>query len=83
MKAKRLVALLMAVIIVVGLVAVTASAYTCAYCGTSNNNLVYEGSIETYATTRVEGCGYKGGTHVHYYQRTPSTSSAMIAIGNL
>lgn len=58
-------------VLVVGLLAVTASAYNCSYCGESNTSWQYDGKIETYSSVRVEGCGNKSGTHIHIYRRRP------------
>lgn len=58
-------------VLVVGLLAVTASAYNCSYCGKSDTSLQGRGDIETYSSVRVEGCGNKSGTHIHIYRRTP------------
>lgn len=58
-------------VLVVGLLAVTASAYNCSYCGKSNTSWQGDGKIETYSSVRVEGCGNKSGTHIHIYRRPP------------
>lgn len=71
MKAKRLVALLLALVMIVGIISVSAAAYTCAYCGSSNNHMYDEGSPIVTASRRVEGCGKKSGTHIHQERKTP------------
>jgi hypothetical protein len=69
---KRLVALLLALMLVVGIFAVTALAYVCPYCGKDSYYRVdREGNPETYSTARVEMCGNYSSPHVHYNTRTP------------
>lgn len=78
MKAKRLVALLLALVMIVGLFAMTASAYTyrdsCGVCydlyGSSLKNMRVEfGTPTTIGSTRVEGCGRRSGSHIHYTKK--------------
>lgn len=77
MKAKRLVALLLALVMIVGLFAMTASAYTyrdsCGVCydlyGSSTIYMKppqYGSWIKTASGTRVEGCGLRSGAHQHF-----------------
>lgn len=79
MKAKRLVALLMALVMVVGLFAMTASAVagiTCYTCrGIDGDGTKYTmpkviGLPETVNPTRVTGCSKMTGYHYHYDRRT-------------
>ena len=77
MKAKRVFSLLIAIVMVVGIFVIPASAIsgvTCGACyelyGSSTINMRYEYTAwETTAQTRVEGCAYSSGTHVHMTQK--------------
>lgn len=75
MKAKRLVALLLALVMIVGLFAMTASAYqdTCGACdflyNNSTINMYNDYGPWTKASSsgrRVEGCGKRSGIHEHF-----------------
>ncbi len=74
MKAKRLVALLLALVVAVGLLTITAAAYqdTCYACyelyGSSTINMrnSYGSWQATSSGTRVDGCGLRSGTHQHF-----------------
>lgn len=72
MKAKRLVALLLALVMIVGLFAMTASAYqvTCGACDFLYNNSTKNmytryGAWTKTSSRRVEGCGKRSGVHEH------------------
>ncbi len=68
MKTKRLVAPLMAPVMIVGLFAMTASAaVSCVACHSTNGRFTPTSSWTTSGGTRTEGCGYHSGTHYHYY----------------
>lgn len=80
MKAKRLVALLMALVMVVGIFAMSASAVvgvTCYKCysvdgfGQSRTYRQIAGSWETVNPVRVTGCTQMTGYHYHYDKRLP------------
>lgn len=79
MKAKRLVALLMAIMLIVGIVAIPASAVTGIVCytcknidgdGTRYTSSSVAGFPETVNPTRVTGCSQMTGYHYHYDRRT-------------
>lgn len=62
---KRIVALLVALMLVVGIFAMTAAAYSCSYCGKTASVAGY-GSWSTGSSTVVNGCEFYSGLHTHY-----------------
>lgn len=67
MKAKRLVALLLAIVMVVGLFAMSASAYTCSKCHRVDYYSVKPAITNNYAY--VNSCSNKNSPHNHYITR--------------
>lgn len=64
MKAKRLVALLVAIMLVVGLLAIpAAAAQMCVLCGRNTATVLNSGTYTRY--TRVDSCGNYGSVHSH------------------
>ncbi|MCI9256691.1 MAG: hypothetical protein HFE96_02560 [Acutalibacter sp.] len=68
---KRLVALLLALMLVVGVFTMSAAAYSCGSCGSSQGYVTRTGSWSTGSGSRVESCGNHSGVHYHYYAAAP------------
>ena len=68
MNTKKLRALLLAIVVVAGIFAMTASAYYCPTHGTVTGNSPAYTMWTTSGQSHVtNGCAYKSGMHAHYY----------------